>query len=320
MHTLIPYAATAGTRCQQALDRLDLPHLDQLLRLLTPTERLEGTAQDLSPLHERVQARVLGLDGADGLIPWAADEAHRLGLTALHGMDGWAWITPCHWTIQTGHIDMADPVSLSLTPRDCDTFRMAMQPYFAEDGITLFAHVPGQPFTRWLAHGAVFTKLPTASLDRVAGRTVDPWAPRQEAAQALRRLQNEMQMLLYRHPLNDQRTRSHLAIVNAFWVSGTGTLADAPSDAEQRTPCSLRDTLRTAAFQDDAAAWVSAWRALDASTLAHDLERVQKGETLQLTLCSETHAQTFAITTLGTWEKLRRKLSPLTAREALKQL
>jgi hypothetical protein len=320
MHTLIPYAAPPGPHCQDALQRLKLPHLSVLLQLMNPVAALHGNGQDLTPMAERVQAQAQGLDGLDGLIPWAADEAQRLGLTGLHGGDGWAWITPCHWTLQSNHADMDDPVHLSLTPRDCETFRAAMLPYFSEDGIRLFAHASGQPHTRWLAHGDIFRQLPTASLDRVAGRTLDPWLPRQEQARNLRRLQNEMQMLLYAHPLNDQRKREHLPTVNAFWVSGTGSLPQPASPAGTPKPFALRDSLRTAALNDDPAAWVTAWHALDDSTLAQEAKRAAKGEPVHLTLCSDTQALTLAIAPLGVWERLRRRMSPVAVTETLKSL
>ena len=330
MHTLIAYASAPGPHCQEALKRLKLPQLTQLLQHLSHGQRWHAQADALTPVHELVLAHAAGLHvadgGADGLIPWAAQEAHARGLSALHGSDGWAWITPCHWKVNADHVEMADPTHLALTPHDAQALLHAMQPYFAEDGITLFAPAqtpaPGQPSTRWLAHGAVFAHLPTASIDRVAGQVVDPWMPRSEQAKPLRRLQNEMQMLLYTHPLNDQRAHFKLPAVNAFWASGTGSLAPDTSaaSATHLEHCSVRDALRSPALQDDAAAWVTAWHALDASTLAHDLQRLQQGESVQITLCSETQAVALQATPLSHWQRLRRRVLPPQANELLKSL
>ena len=81
----------------------------------------------------------------------------------------------------------------------------AMQGFFAQDGIALYRYAPGQ----WLAQSDVFANLPTASLDRVIGRNIDPWlvggATPTGPATLLRRLQNEMQMLLYTHGVNANR-------------------------------------------------------------------------------------------------------------------
>ncbi|MBC7918799.1 MAG: phosphoglycerate mutase [Rhodoferax sp.] len=319
MHTLITYAAPPGPHCRDALNRLELPYLAQLLATLSPTGHLQGTAADLTPLPERIQSMAAGLDGADGLIPWAGLEARQRGLTGLHGPAGWAWVTPCHWKIHADHVEMSDPVHLALTPHDADQLLIAMQPFFAEDGITLFAPAAGQTHSRWLAHGAVFVDLPTASLDRVSGQSVDAWMPRQEQAKSLRRLQNEMQMLLYTHLVNDQRAHFKLPAVNAFWVSGTGSMGDA-SQAVSTTMPSLRDALRLPALKDDAADWVMAWRALDNSTLKHDAQRLQQGEIVQLTLCSDTQAITLTREPLTLWQRLQRRVTPLSPREFLTSL
>jgi hypothetical protein len=318
MHTVISYAAPAGPQCRQALDGLQLPHLTRLLRQLSPGTAHPGQADQLTPLHERVQARHLGLgDAPDGLLPWAAQDAAQLGLTAAHGGEGWAWITPCQWQVHTHHVEMADPQQLALTPDEALALHAAMQPYFAEDGITLFPHALAHTHTRWLAQGEVFRALPTASLDRVSGQPVDAWIPRQEQAKALRRLQNEMQMLLYTHAVNDARAARGQPTVNSFWASGTGTWAPADTAAG---PSTVLHTLRSAALQDDAPAWAQAWQELDRTTLAELLEHLQAGQKVQLTLCGEQQAQTLQWQAPALWERLRRRLAAPQATTWLKTL
>ncbi|MBK9345805.1 MAG: phosphoglycerate mutase [Burkholderiales bacterium] len=344
MHTLILNAAPSGERCRAALPRLHLPHLQQLLGLLSPTAVVRGAATDLTPVHEHVLAASVGIDSPDGLIPWAAHDAAQLGLprpggnpeapNAPHAHQAepqtpgaWAWITPCHWTVHTDHVHMDDPHTLALTARDAEVLFRDMQPYFLEDGITLYASHVGLSHSHWLAHGAVFANLPTASLSRVAGQVVDPWMPRQPQAQSLRRLQNEMQMLLYTHPVNDARANFRLPSVNAFWVSGTGALpvppnrnvsAGAPAAPAQE--CHVRNALQWPALHDDASAWVQAWEALDASTLAHELQRLQQGQPVHITLCGSDSAQTFAPQALSPWARLLRRLRPLQAVDVLNAL
>ena len=318
MHTLIPFAAAAGPQCRQALDRLELPQLEKLLQRLAPEPLLTGKADALTPLHERIAAQAAGLSGLDGLIPWAAHDAQARGLTKLHGQDGWAWITPCHWTVHADHVHMADPAHLSLTAEDYETLWGAMEPYFAEDGITLFTQARNHPTRSWLAHGAVFRDLPTASLDRVADQKVDPWMPRQNQAKTLRRLQNEMQMLLYTHPLNDERARYKLQSINAFWVSGTGT--GTLADTAASTPLKVQDALRTSALQDDGARWAQAWHDIDTSVLAAALQSLERGEPIQLTLCGEHRAVTLQHPASSLWARLVRRLAKPQTHSLLKSL
>ena len=304
---LIAFAATRGPQCQRALAQLQLPHLEKILQRLAPTVLQRSVADTLTPLHESLVAQYAGLRFSDGLVPWAAQEAHALGLTALHGMTGWALITPCHWTVYADHVHMDDPAQLSLTAQDQDALWQSMEPYFSEDGITLFAQSHQKKGRHWLAHGAVFRELPTASLDRVAGQKVDPWMPRQVQAKALRRLQNEMQMLLYHHPVNDERARYQLASINSFWVSATGT----PDSAVTAPPAALHThtELRAAALKDDGQAWAQAWHALDQTLLADTLQRMDAGEPVQIILTGEQRAVTLSQRPGTLWARLQRRFS-----------
>lgn len=329
MHILILNAAPSGPRCSAALEPLHLPHLTHLLKRLSPSAVVRSGADDLTPAHEKVLAASRGLHGADGLIPWAAVDALTAGLApaAMPGSapsepGGWAWITPCHWSIQTDHVRMDDPLTLALTPHDAESLFRDIQPYFAEDGISLFPSQHALGHSHWLAYGSVFANLPTASLDRVAGAVVDPWLPRQTRAQGLRRLQNEMQMLLYTHPVNDARARFHLPAVNAFWVSGTGHLAAKPQTdaAPAANHCQVRSALHAPAQEDDAQGWAQAWEALDSTTLANAAQHVDAGQALQLTLCSDTAAHTYTTQPLNTWQRLLRQLRPAHLANTLRTL
>ena len=256
-----------------------------------------GPPTSLSPPHERVLARACGLEPADGRIPLAAWQLRQEGGNA--GQDALAWVTPCHWRVGRDNIVMAHPDSLQLDAETSRALLAAMQAYFAEDGITLEYQAP----LRWLARGEPFRTLPTASLDRVIGRRIDDWLPRGEAGGPIRRLQQEMQMLLYTLPLNEARQRAGLLPVNSFWVSGSGALpADAPSQAPNglRVPTSLRDP----ALLDDGPAWQAAWQDLDASECARLAADLEAGRPVRLTLCGESRARSWTSEGAGLWHRL----------------
>ena len=280
MHLLIPFAFCSADDCAPALRALKLPHLEKLLARLTPQPLDAGDEFSLSPPHERALARALGLDVTDGLIPWAALD-QPVG-------NGWGFITPCHWQVATNQITMGPLPLPDFTAAESQALLAAMKPYFEEDGIALHFDSPG----RWRACGAMLADLPTASLDRVAGRNLENWIPRSPQAVHLRRLQNEMQMLLYNHPVNDARAARGVPVVNSFWLSGTGTLSPRTT-ATNATPPTVVNTLREPALQDNWSAWAQAWQALDATEGAALLAALNRGEPGQLTLCGERHAQTF---------------------------
>src|SRR5206468_3962008 len=157
---------------------------------------------------------------------------------------------------------------------------------------------------RWLAQGEIFRTLPTASLDRVVGRSIERWQPAGASGRPLRRLQQEMQMLLYTLPLNDARQRGGLLPVNSFWVSGTGVL---PPDVGAAPVPGLQVTssLRDAALVGDWRAWTAAWQQLDANECARLLQELDRGRTVRVTLCGEAGSRTLSSTAAGgAWRRL----------------
>jgi hypothetical protein len=323
--TLLPFSLwsaqgpEAGVLAQQALPNLR-QWLTQSQRVAVvadaPAEPLLAT---LTPPHERAWGQLLGWPMVDGGLPWAARAAQD-------SSDGWAFISLCNWHVSNGQVTLGDPAHLAL---DADTDAVlfkAMQPFFAEDGIDLFPHQPGQ----WLARSPLFADLRTASLDRVIGRNIDPWLVGCEmgremgaerlrpAAQLLRRLQNEMQMLLYTHPVNDNRRLT----INSFWVHGTGALPDSEaSRASASGPAVAKalaqpephvvHTLRSSALQQDFIGWLEAWQAVDAEVIAPLLACVAAGEPQRLVLCGEHEFQVVDSAAPTLWQRVRQRFAPI---------
>jgi hypothetical protein len=280
MHLLIPFAASPAAGAGDALTRLTLPKLTQLLRRLTlvHTDAAQPTSRSLP--HERALARSLGLPVTDGMIPWAARQS---GSDAVC-----AWFSLCHWQARVGRITLGDPRTLNITAAESAVLLEAMRPYFAEDGIALSEHSPGL----WLAKGEPLRGLACTALDRVIGRRIEDWMPEGPTAALAHRLQNEMQMLLYTHPVNDARTEQGLLPINSFWLHGAGAVpADfrAPNAEAPSMPLSLRD----AAVSENWAGWSQAWQALDAGPVTQALALLEQGRPVTLTLCGERAAQRF---------------------------
>lgn len=351
-HLLIPFAACSAEAWLPAMQSLppgSLKRLGQLLQGMKLVQTDSRAAESLSPPHERALARALGLatlQTPDGLIPWAAREAAQL-LQAGDDGKAWAWITPCHWAMGHLHATLSDPALLDLQKAESRALLGLMQPYFETDGITLHYLAPG----RWLAEGALFRDLPTASLDRVLARNVDAWLPQASAAlpldsalhemiktdsRTLRRLQNEMQMLLYTHAFNDERAAKGQMPVNSFWVSGTGALPSAASGealtpalsqreresdtASRKEQVSVPRSLAQAVFREDWASYAQAWAALEAGDIAALLARQRAGESVRLTLCGESSAHTFETHRASLYRRISSLFSPLRTLDLLKQL
>jgi hypothetical protein len=306
MHLLIPFAASPAA-ASDALSDLPLPHLTALLRRLTQVHADSGVPTSRSTPHERALARALGLPQDDGLIPWAAWQDQSDAACA--------WLSLCHWQARVGRITLSDPQTLRVTPAESATLLAAMQPYFAEDGIALSEHSPGL----WLAQGEPLRGLACTALDRVIGRRIEDWMPEGPTAALAHRLQNEMQMLLYTHPLNDARTEQGLLPVNSFWLHGAGAV---PADfrAAAGVPPLVPLALRDAAVSADWVAWRQAWQTLDAGPLAQALTRVEQGLPVTLTLCGEHSALRFEALPRSLLQRLTRHFSATSMQNLFSQL
>jgi hypothetical protein len=133
----------------------------------------------------------------------------------------------------------------------------------------------------------------------------------------LRRLQNEMQMLFYTHPVDDERARRGATPVNSFWLSGAGRLPAATPDAAAPV---VADTLRAAALRGDGAAWAAAWRLLDDGLVAQWLADAERGAAVSLTLCGERGARRFEARPRGFAGWVQQRLRRPSAAAALEAL
>ena len=314
MHLIIPYASGLSDACLAAQASLKLPHLQKLLDRCHPSPPDAGDALSLSPPHERALARALGLGLADGQIAWAALRAREH--PQLPDGGAWAFITLCHWQVHTHHIAMSHLPLPELTQAESAALLAAMRPYFEEDGIALFDDQPG----RWLAQAEVFADLASAAPDRVAGRNLAHWMPGSVKAAPLRRLQNEMQMLLYTHPVNDARQARGVAPVNSFWLSGTGALPSGYRMPDASAQPTLVNTLRAAALADDWLAWVQAWQTLDAAEIRLMLQYLADGQPVQLTLCGERSSQCWHGQKLSAWQSFKHLFASRPLSTVLEQL
>jgi hypothetical protein len=302
MLLIIPYAASHSFAATDDGDTLPRPRLQKLLDLMQPDRQWQEDPQtSLCMPHERAMADVLGWDAQSQALPWAALQVARQGADTTQA---WAWMTPCHWQVGMDQVLMPDPHALALTEAQSKALMHAVSPLLHEDGLQLHWH----DSHHWLLEGELLDGLACASLDRVCGHNVKHWLPQGPGARTLARLQSEIQMLLYHHPVNETREHQGQAPVNAFWLHGAGRLENRSSAnrVAARMPMELRDS----ALRGDLRAWRMAWQDMDAGPVAALLEHVQRSAQGTLILCSESRAQRFVARQAGGFERLLRKLRP----------
>ena len=257
MHLVIPHASAP-----EGLDLPPLPQLAALLGRLQAAQQLGSDEYSLDTPLEQFLAHARGEPPA--VAAWLAAD---LGLDASRP---WALLTPLHMAVSTDQVTAYGPESLELSDEESHSYFASLGELWPADEGWQSRYVSSDA---WLISHESLSGLSAASLDRVVQRSVEPWMPE---ARRLRTLQNEMQMLLHRHPLNDTRPLP----LNSVWISGCGTSTHAlPSDVR------VDQRLRAPLLAGDWATWLQAWQALDAElpTLAPT----------QVTLCGERFAQTF---------------------------
>lgn len=303
MHLVIPFAAPLSDAGRRALAGLRLPNLQALLAGRRG-ERDEGDEYSLSPPHERALARAWGWAGADGLLPFAAEQARALELDP--GDLAWGLLTPAHWHVGTDQVSMTDPQTLALDEAESHAFYEAVAPLFTSEGFLVHWGTP----TQWFVAHESLARLPTASLDRVIGRNVDRWLPEAPDSRLLRRLHHEAQMLLYTHPLNAERESRGLQTVNAVWLSGCGPAQ--PVDPQARAAVQVHAQLRGPALAEDWERWSQAWSALDV-----ELPRLAPS---RITLCGERSSWTLALPPRGLLQRFTARLSAVDLLRELESL
>jgi len=293
MHLIVPFAAPLSQPGRDTLRALALPQLGALLAHWAEVTRDDGDEWSFSAPHERALARALGWAGGDGCLPWAARSAAADGVQT----DALAWglVSPVHWHLGTDQVSLIDPATLQLDDATSHELFDAVQPLFTSEG---FVMLYGSA-TRWYIAHETLAELRCASLDRVIGRNVDAWLTDDPAVRLVRRLQNEVQMLLYTHPANERREAAGLPAVNSFWLSGCGVAQPARGREPQ-----VDERLRAPALADDWAAWGRAWRSLDAGPIAELRAAASSGDNTRLTLCGERSDAGFEAVA-GAWPRLR---------------
>lgn len=285
MHLLIPFASGLSEAAVHAAGDLSLPTLAGLLGRLLPEPEPgpTGAADSFSPPHERALATLLGWDGQDGTWPLAAWRAQADGIEPSDG--AWGEVTPSHWHAGRDQVTLADPSALNLDESTSRGLFEAVRSLFEDEGYRL---VWGAPL-RWYVSHPSLEGLRTASPDRVIGRNIEPFLPYDARARTIRRLQQEVQMLLYQHPQHDERLAAGRLPVNSFWLSGCG-----PAQPARQPAPAVLDDLRAPALAADWAGWAEAWQQLDAGPLAEAWAQARRGQAVRLTLCGERSSVTLA--------------------------
>jgi hypothetical protein len=224
LHLLLPFALPAAADASTALHDIQSPALDRLIARATLVERVVGEDFQRTLPHERWVARQFGALPSGAA---AADEAPLAPymLRADGGDPGsatWACVQPVHVRIAHDHLVLIDPASLELSDDEAGALLSVARPLIEELGVRIEAPKPA----RWYLSGEGFGTLAGASPLRASGRNIEIWLPHEahsgERSRAWMKLQNEVQMAWFEHPVNEAREARGLPAVNSIWFHAQG--------------------------------------------------------------------------------------------------
>jgi len=295
-HWVIAYAAPESEALRaamnNALDTLYLPNLQKLLRRMACVSKLSTTP-------EGVSAFLMPHESAPQL----------MGARPLLGKE--AIMTPCHWQVGMNEVILLNPKELALNENESRQLLSAIQPYFEEDGLQVVYESP----LVWRVTGDLLDGLPLASIDRVVGQNIKPWMPEHQRAKTLQRLQSEMQMLLYQHPVNDERSLKGRWTVNSFWLHRRLEQLY-PDSADFGVALDLRETVGPF----NAKLWQQAWQHLDTTLCTSLYQALDQNHEISLSLCSETTWRHYRPQAASWLNKLQRLIQPVSVSQELRAL
>jgi hypothetical protein len=215
---VLPFALPVPEFAPDLVRALQAPALAALLSRTSSAALypLEPTARVLP--HELWIARTLGL--ANGVAPGIAASSMR-GYGLDPGDGTWFVVNPAHIQIASSHLMMGDTRQLDLREDEGRALFESARACCEDAGHALQY---GAPDT-WFLRADGWDGIQTASPDAAVGMNLTDWVPTGAQARAYRKLQNEVQVSWYTHPVNAARESRGQAPVNAIWPWGAASVA-----------------------------------------------------------------------------------------------
>ena len=135
------------------------------------------------------------------------------------GSSYWLFAAPVHLVLQRDSFSLAAPVPLPLESDESDVLTSAFNQHFASDGMQFFWHE-----TTWFLSSKTNPNIQTTSPQRVINKDINAFLPIGKGAMKWAKFQNEIQMLLFEHPVNQAREANNLPVVNSIWCYGLGII------------------------------------------------------------------------------------------------
>lgn len=150
--------------------------------------------------------------------PVAAVAAKADGLEVTDAY--WLRADPVHLLLQRDSFSLSEPVPLSVANPDAQSILASLNQHFANDGFKFLVGQSGAWYLRLETPPEIQTTLPSIAVDK----NIYAYLPQGKASGQWRSYLNELQMLLFQHPVNHAREAAHAPVINSLWFSGGGLM------------------------------------------------------------------------------------------------
>ncbi|MFZ6861106.1 hypothetical protein ACO0K7_00570 [Undibacterium sp. Ji67W] len=298
LELILPFSIAPAGLEKDLLKAMETPSLAKLIATANTTLLMTGEAFSKALAHEYLLAGDLSNIDFSNSPATAWDTMQSKGITPQSGF--WFSLQPIHIHFARDHLVLMDQRRLQITNEEsrqlfdiaktvCDEFKMELM---FGDSLT------------WFLRCDSWSGLKTATIDAACGHNIDIWMAQGEHARAWRKLQNEIQMLWFSHPINQQREENGQLTVNSVWLScgagkpSKGTKAimnhvskgDVTNDLSSpiETSSIVLDALMGPAMNSDWSYWLEQMHSLEKDYFTPLLQALQKNELQELKLiCSD---------------------------------
>jgi hypothetical protein len=129
--------------------------------------------------------------------------------------DFWLFAAPVHMQLGQDSYFLTSPAPMLVNDEEAESVVLSLNQHFSELGYHFYLQNDV-----WFLGVDSDPKIITTPIGRVINHDVAPHLPIGEGRLAWASFLNEIQMLLFSHPVNDKRERVGLPTINSIWFYG----------------------------------------------------------------------------------------------------
>lgn len=159
--------------------------------------------------------------------PNAAKAWQQTGNLQQH--DFWLFATPVHLILGQDSFVLSDPTNLTVSDEEADAMIASLNIHFSHPDFYLKGFKLYRSGTTWFLGLDTDPQIATSNISALINKDISPYLPKGSGALAWANWQNELQMLLFSHPVNIAREARGELPINSLWCYGLAASPKQPN-------------------------------------------------------------------------------------------